>query len=183
MKKEHFISIFSIFLNFGFIFSLSNDDCRLIVTSETPTKVTGQVAIYYGNRWYPLCGALWDKNDAQVTCRATGYRNGAHNFTTVPNSTYDSDLDYFRYSGFHCVGNEEKLQDCRHEIDPIFINETSQCNGFAVAICIANKVNYGLISGIIGGCLLTILLGIGCYHGQKFLRKRMGSDIMTETLL
>ncbi|XP_030047907.1 deleted in malignant brain tumors 1 protein [Microcaecilia unicolor] len=74
--------------------------------SESPCS--GQVEIYYQDKWKVLSGKSWDKRNADVACRQV-HCGTALSFN---DSAYFSKQSPWGEE-FHCTGNESRLWDCR----------------------------------------------------------------------
>jgi len=162
--------------------TLENDDAKLNITYQDSAEISGSVEIYQDGNWYPLCADLWNITDANVTCRTAGYYNGAVNYSV----TFDLNPDfyYFRYSGFNCLGTEDKLKDCKKGSPAVISNYTCTTYGVAVTVCAPNNpINYGVIFGSIGGCLGVLVLGgIGTYGIYRW-RKKRSDDIAYASMI
>ena len=86
------------------------DAVRLVGSED---EMEGSVQICHNNQWGHVCDDMWDRQNANVACRAAGFPAGARQATT--RSTFVS-TDRVRYwlDDVNCVGNEDSLADCMH---------------------------------------------------------------------
>ena len=71
----------------------------------------GRVEICFNNLWGTICDDFWDILDARVACRQLGFADAVRptRFASFGQGTGPIYLD-----NLICVGNESRLQDCRH---------------------------------------------------------------------
>lgn len=74
-------------------------------------QTEGRVEICYNNQWGTVCDDFWDILDARVACRQLGFADAIRptSFASFGQGTGPIYLD-----NLMCVGNETRLEDCRH---------------------------------------------------------------------
>ena len=74
-------------------------------------QTEGRVEICFNNLWGTVCDDFWDILDARVACRQLGFADAVRptSFASFGQGAGPIYLD-----NLMCVGNESRLQDCRH---------------------------------------------------------------------
>lgn len=77
-----------------------------------PSDREGLVEVYYDNTWGHICDENWDKQDADVFCRALGYMGSTD---SKSNAFYGSGNGVYWLNNVQCAGNEESIFSCAHD--------------------------------------------------------------------
>ncbi|XP_061172011.1 scavenger receptor cysteine-rich type 1 protein M130-like [Saccostrea echinata] len=83
-----------------------NDSVRIINGSSTNE---GRVETFLGGQWRGVCDGGWNRLDATVTCRSTGYSRGF----PVLSSFFGESNSTVWLGDVNCKGNEDSLFNCR----------------------------------------------------------------------
>ena len=96
-----------IFITAGGPVQCNDGDLRLVNGDQSE----GRVEICFNNLWGTICDDFWDILDARVACRQLGFADAVRptRFASFGQGTGPIYLD-----NLMCVGNESRLQDCRH---------------------------------------------------------------------
>ncbi|XP_062571863.1 deleted in malignant brain tumors 1 protein-like [Saccostrea cucullata] len=117
-------------VNYGYAgvvcYQALNDSVR-IVNGSSPDE--GQVEVYINDHWRSVCDIGWDKREADVICKSTGYSGGLPVFS----STFgEQSNQIWMLSDVYCYGSETSLFECR-----LSVVDPSNCvnGGHARVLC------------------------------------------------
>ena len=77
-----------------------------------PSDREGLVQVYYDSTWGHICDENWDKQGADVVCRALGYTSSSDSNS---GANYGSGNGVYWLNNVQCVGNEESILSCAHD--------------------------------------------------------------------
>ncbi|XP_055959267.1 scavenger receptor cysteine-rich domain superfamily protein [Patella vulgata] len=84
-----------------------------------PGRAGGRLEVRHDGIWKNVCDDNFDKNAAQVVCRQLGllntYRPQEVDIYSVGNNTWLVNNGSYWLDEVNCRGNENRLEDCRHE--------------------------------------------------------------------
>ena len=73
----------------------------------------GRIEVYFEGAWGTVCDDIWDENimNGKVACQQLGYSDVSliFNSSHTPSGNIPNNLD-----NVDCIGNENKLFECRH---------------------------------------------------------------------
>ncbi|KAK7933217.1 hypothetical protein WMY93_004113 [Mugilogobius chulae] len=107
---------------------------------DGPNRCAGRVEIFHKGRWGNVCGASWDKNDAQVICQQLNCGK-AFQISTDPNH-FGHGMGLFMVEHIECNGRESLLDQCRVALGD------KDCNSSSVAsVVCSDSLNIRLVGG------------------------------------
>ena len=88
---------------------VADGDLRLV---GSDFKAEGRVEIYHQKKWGTICDDRWGIEEANVTCKQSGYPLGAQYWYS--NAYFGQGNGTIWLDDVTCFGNETKLMNCKH---------------------------------------------------------------------